>query len=156
MEALAPKGLTTKKKLCKFARCIKILHQHGWKGTDIARVTGYTQPAVSSYKTGQAAPGYDFLRKLHVAVGCNAHWLLTGEGEPFAPEQANPANPVIDNLDIVRRQVAALVEQAKSVAPECSTPCDSADKGIKMGTNMDPGAAESPVKNGSSSDQITV
>jgi len=144
-----------KKNIVNFYGRLQQLAKRGWNQSRIARAIGRSQSTLSHFRRG-TIPKLDLVVAIWRATGCNAHWLLTGEGEPFAPEQANPANPVIDNLDIVRRQVAALVEQAKSVAPECSTPCDSADKGIKMGTNMDPGAAESPVKNGSSSDQITV
>lgn len=52
------------------------------------------------YASGRRAPGVEILQAIVAATGCNGHWLLTGEGDPFPPPdpRADEAREFLDVL----------------------------------------------------------
>ena len=51
---------------------------------DLANKLGVSQKAISQWERGERDIPTTMLLKLHELTGVNLHWLLTGEGEPFA------------------------------------------------------------------------
>jgi len=61
------------------------------KQKDVADYIGVKQPIVSQWKTGKSS-AQTHAAKLSELVGCDLHWLLTGEGVPFPDKNIVESN----------------------------------------------------------------
>lgn len=61
-----------------------LLEVKGRTQVDLAREIGLTQASISNWMTGHSRkPNAPSLVKLAEALGANAQWIVSGEGEPF-------------------------------------------------------------------------
>ncbi|NOZ22566.1 MAG: helix-turn-helix transcriptional regulator, partial [Planctomycetes bacterium] len=64
---------------------IRELKLRGIQQTDIAKRLGCQSQFLSALKSGDRNLSAGFAKRLERAVGINAHWLLSGEGDPWKP-----------------------------------------------------------------------
>lgn len=69
-------------------RLSELMESSGLKQKEIAEKTGLTASALIHYKNGRHSPGAEELYRLSEFFGCSMKWLLTGEDEIGAPNQA--------------------------------------------------------------------
>jgi len=64
--------------------------------SEIAGLLGVKRDAARHYLTGARVPAADALASLVRGTRCNANWLLTGEGRPYADEagRSGPEEPI--------------------------------------------------------------
>lgn len=74
-------GVSKKEPKSDFTKRLKAL-MAGEKNHPFEDRCGLTSNSLNRYLDGQL-PKLDVLQKIVEATGCNGHWLLTGEGEPF-------------------------------------------------------------------------
>jgi len=61
-----------------------LLEYRGMKQTELAKVIGRSQSAISNIVTDSSRrPNAETLLRLAAALQCSAEWLVTGEGHPF-------------------------------------------------------------------------
>lgn len=65
-----------------------LLDSSGLKQKEIAEKSGVSATTMIHYKSGRSIPGGMELYKLAKFFGCSMEWLLTGEDEMGAPNQA--------------------------------------------------------------------
>src|SRR3990167_4302614 len=70
------------------------LEELGLTQMDLAKKTGFTQPAISKYIRGEILPGYNAIKALSEALGANPAWFFQ-ESEPDTP-------PASDGLSLHR------------------------------------------------------
>ena len=86
---------------------------------EVASSTGYAQTTLSSVENHHDQPSKRLLTKWIDALGINASWLNTGQGEPFAKaglKQAQAvriglAAPIRSRLQKVRQHAAGLLHE---------------------------------------------
>jgi len=90
-----------------------IEHFEGGNAADFARKIGKSAPAVSKLRKGQ----YRFLSYVDVIAKAyptiNCRWLLTGYGEPEAPETSRSSMKT--RLDRLTDAVDAVIERLESM-----------------------------------------
>ena len=70
----------------------------------------------SYYLKGRYVPGGEILARIIRATGCDAHWLMTGEGHPFPPPPPPDDAGLVEAADLlVRRARAGLDEMAAMI-----------------------------------------
>ena len=75
-----------------FADRIKLLIQRVGSATEIARMCGFSEGVVRSWRDGNTDPSRARCVKLASALGISLMWLVAGEG----PLQADPMQPSVD------------------------------------------------------------
>lgn len=79
-------------------------------GNRLAQEIGVSQSAVSEWWTQHSVPSLTALRRLPKLLGCNWHWLMTGE-EPWEP-QGHREEP---DIAAIRGGLAAVSEVDQAV-----------------------------------------
>lgn len=89
-------------------RLTSLMTDKGLSQAELARMTGLKQPSIFKIVSGQTLNPKNIL-EIATALGVNAHWLKTGEGEPdsdsvrvvnmYEPEVANTIRVEILNIE---------------------------------------------------------
>ena len=67
---------------------------------EAARVLGVSRTTAANYLRGSGgSPKADALRRVIEATGCNGHWLLTAQGEPFPARVPDAPAPLRSNAE---------------------------------------------------------
>lgn len=75
-------GVSKKHPKTPFAKRLKII-QGELNNFDFEKKCSLTNSSLSKYYDG-AEPKLTAIQSIILATGCNADWLITGRGEPFA------------------------------------------------------------------------
>ena len=75
---------------------------------ELSRWLGFSRSIVSEWMRGECIPSMDTAIKLSEKFGCNAQWLLTGDGLKYKTDKAQALGRIIDitHLSPSRQQEA--------------------------------------------------
>lgn len=72
---------------------LKAIRNHlDYNQKDFSKIIGVSKTALSGYETEYRAPEYRTLIAIISSFKINGHWLLTGEGDMFFPENNDSTN----------------------------------------------------------------
>jgi transcriptional regulator with XRE-family HTH domain len=87
----------------------------GLNQSELARRIGISRSSMSSLESGESkAPKASTLLKIAAVLDANAHWLLTGQGDPKTPSASSDADLITMMMKLTPQNRSAL--QAAALA----------------------------------------